>query len=299
VAFTLRTVGGFGVGEIARALLADERAVAQRLVRAKRTLRDVRAPFEMPSSPELPERLDAVLDVLYLMFNEGHTAHQGDRLLRRDLCHEALRLTELLLSRPQTSAPRVHALAALFCLHASRFDTRTDDDQTLVRLPDQDRAKWDRVLITRGLRYLDASASGPVRSAWHIEAGIAACHAVAPSWSETDWARIVDLYDELVAMTGSPVAALNRVVAIRELRGAAEALRQLTELPGSAQLQRYHLYHGVRGELLAGLGRAAEAGEAFRSALRHAKAEPVRKLLAERLARVTAGDVDSRAPHPS
>jgi RNA polymerase sigma-70 factor (ECF subfamily) len=298
VAFTLKTVGGFSVSEIARALLADERAVAQRLVRAKRSLREVNAPFEMPPAPELPARLDAVLDVLYLMFNEGHTAHQGDRLLRRDLCDEALRLAELLLSRPQTASPRVHALAALFCLHASRFDARTEDN-ALVRLPEQDRTRWDRELIARGLRHLDASATGPLRSPYHVEAEIAACHALAPSWTETDWKRIVALYDQLLASTGSPVVALNRVVAIRELHGPEEAFRQLAALPAGDQLSRYHLYHGVRGELLAALGRNVAARAAFRTALGHAKADPVRRFLTSRLEAIPGTDVDNGPPRPS
>lgn len=299
VALTLRTVGGLGIGEIARAFLVDERAVAQRLVRAKRALRQVHAPFAMPAQGELPGRLDAVLDVLYLMFNEGHTAHEGEALLRRDLCHEALRLAELLLTRRETAATRVRALASLFCLHASRFDARTDAAAALVRLPDQDRARWDRRLIARGLRHLEASAGGPVESAYHLEAAIAACHAVAPSWDATEWPRIVALYDRLVALTGSPVAALNRIVAVREVLGPAEALRQLESLPHREQLARYHLFHGVRGDLLAALGRDADAAASLREALRFSRAEPVRRHLAGRLAAVSPPDVDLTAPRPS
>jgi RNA polymerase sigma-70 factor (ECF subfamily) len=284
VALTLRMVGGFGVGEIARAFLADESAMAQRLVRAKRTLREADAPLTMPLPAAIPGRLDAVVDALYLMFNEGHTAHEGEALLRRDLCNEALRLVELLLGDTLTAQPRVHALAALFSFLTARLDTRTDEHGALVLLSAQDRAKWDRRLIERGLAHLDASAFGEELTQFHLEAEIAAAHATAPSWNETDWTRILTAYDRLHAITQSPVVALNRVVAIRELRGARVALEELEPLGTNRALQSYHLFHSVRGELLHAVGRAAEAQEAFRRAISLARSDPIREHARTRLA---------------
>lgn len=302
VALTLKLVAGFGVAEIARAFLSDEGAIAQRLVRAKRTLREAHAPLMMPSPAEIPARLDAVLEVLYLMFNEGHTAHEGDSLLRRDLCQEALRLAELLLAHPATAAPRVHALAALFCFHAARLMTRTDAMGALVRLPAQDRSRWDPALRDRGLRHLRAAAAGDELSAYHLEAEIAAAHATAKSWAATDWARILASYDTLVALTGSAVVELNRIVALWHARNAAVALTELEALTARASLGEYHLAHAVRGELLAATGRESEAVEAFRTAAGLARVTPARELLMARVRELTGGadgDVYSPSLRPS
>lgn len=299
VALTLKTVGGFSVGEIARAFFAEESAIAQRLVRAKRALRDEQAPFAVPPAAELPARLGAVLDVLYLMFNEGYATHEGEALLRRDLCAEALRLAELLLTRSETAEPRVRALAALFCFHSSRLETRTDDDGALVRLADQDRTHWDRALITRGLLHFERSAAGEVLTTYHLEAEIAHCHALAASWSATDWPRILAAYDRLLAMTGSAVVALNRVVALREMHGADVARRELDGLAGIPELTRYHLYHGVRAELLDALGNREEAVRAYEEALGLARSAPVQGLIRRRLGEIGGGHVDSSAVRPS
>jgi RNA polymerase sigma-70 factor (ECF subfamily) len=305
VALTLKLAAGFGVGEIARAFLADETAVAQRLVRAKRALREALAgaPLAMPSAAEIPARLDAVLDVLYLMFNEGHTAHEGTSLLRRDLCHEALRLTELLLTSEATAEPRVHALAALFCFHAARLDARTDAMGALVRLPQQDRTRWDTDLVARGVRHLDDSASGDELTVYHLEAEIAGFHATAPSWEVTEWDRILAAYDLLLTATGSAVVALNRVVAVWHARSAGQALEELDALASRDALQDYHLYHAVRAELLMATGRAKEARRAYEAALELARLEPARDLLRDRIAGLSGGlsdgHVDSGAPRPS
>jgi RNA polymerase sigma-70 factor (ECF subfamily) len=301
VALTLKLAAGFGVGEIARAFLADETAVAQRLVRAKRALREALAgaPLTMPSAAEIPARLDAVLDVLYLMFNEGHTAHEGTSLLRRDLCHEALRLTELLLTSEATAEPRVHALAALFCFHAARLDARTDAIGALVRLPQQDRTRWDADLVARGVRHLDDSAWGDELTVYHLEAEIAGFHATAPSWEVTEWDRILAAYDLLLIATGSAVVALNRVVAVWHARSAGQALEELDALASRDALQDYHLYHAVRAELLMATGRAKEARTAYEAALGLARLEPARDLLRDRIAGLSGSHVDSEAPRPS
>ena len=284
VALTLKTVGGLSVGEIARAFLAEESAVAQRLVRAKRALRDAGARFEMPEGPALEERLDAVLEVLYLMFNEGHLAHEGDALVREELSVEAIRLAELLLTHAATRTPRTSALAALFCFHAARFASRVDAGGALVRLPNQDRARWDQRLITRGFRHLDVAASGDGVTPFHVEAEIASLHATAPTWAATDWRRIVAAYDALFALNPSPVVGLNRVVAIRELAGDATALAELSQLGPQAALEGYHLYHSVHGELLAALGRTEAAHAAWSRARALVRSVPGRRFVDARLA---------------
>jgi len=293
VALTLKLVGGFGVGEIARAFLADERAVAQRLVRAKRTLRTSGASLELPGADALPVRIDSVLEALYLMFNEGYAAHEGDALLRRDCCAEALRLAECLVPHAGPRAPRVHALAALFCFHLARFDARTDAAGTVVRLADQDRTRWDRALIALGYRHFDASASGADLSAYHLEAELATCHLEAGAWADTDWDRILALYDRLLAMTGSPVVALSRIVAAREAGRPGEALDEIELLERIPAMRHYFPLHWVRGDLLADLGRTHEAAAALDTALGLAQCEPVRGLLRDRLVALGREDVDS------
>jgi RNA polymerase sigma-70 factor (ECF subfamily) len=299
IALTLRTVSGLSVSEIARAFLADEAAVAQRLVRAKRTLRETKASFALPAADAIESRRDAVLDVLYLLFNEGHTAHEGEALLREELCVEALRLVELLAAHPATTAPHVHALAALFCFHAARLGTRTDARGALVRLADQDRTAWDARAIARGLQHLDRAARGSALSRFHLEAEIASCHATAPSAAATDWPRILRCYDALVALTQSPVAALNRAVALRQVAGPELALAEIERLQAAPGLGAYHAYHGVRAELLEDVGRGEEAAAAWTVALGLARSEPVRRFLAGRLDLLQDADVDSAASRPS
>ena len=303
VALALKLIGGFGVGEIARAFLTDERAVAQRLVRAKRALREAQATFEMPEGAALLERLDAVQTVLYLMFNEGHTAHAGDALLRRDLSDEALRLAERLLGDPRTASPAVHALAALFCFHSARFDARLDADGAPVRLDDQDRTRWDAARIARGFAHLEAAADGDRITPYHVEAEIASLHAMAPSSDATDWPRIVAAYDRLLVLSPSPVIALNRVVAVQRAVGAPAAWTELRALSRDRALEAYPLTHAVRGTLLAALDRPDEARTAWATARELTASLPMQRHAEQRLAELDAlllaRDVDSGDPHPS
>lgn len=283
VALTLKTVGGFSVPEIARGLLARREAIAQRIVRAKRALRAPDITFELPAGPALRDRLDSVLDVLYLLFNEGHSAAAGDDLVRAELCGEAIRLCTLVAANPATESPEADALLALMHLQASRLPARTDAAGALLLLDAQPRDAWDRAGIARGLRALDRAARGPLESRYHIEAAIAACHAVAPSFEETDWPRIGALYEALQDLTDSPVVAVNRAVAIAMTRGPREALALLHRLPGDA-LREYLPFHATVGELYRRAGEPAAAAAAFRRALELPGSGPARAFLARRLA---------------
>ncbi|HEX7241714.1 MAG TPA: sigma-70 family RNA polymerase sigma factor [Longimicrobiaceae bacterium] len=284
VALTLKTVGGFGVPEIARAFLAREATVAQRLVRAKRRIREAGIAFEVPAGAELPERLDSVLEVLYLVFNEGYAPAGGEAALRADVCAEAVRLAELLASHPATALPRVHALAALLCLQGARLPARTDAHGDPVLLAEQDRARWDRRLLARGLAHLERAAEGDALSPYHLEAGIAACHATAPSFRATDWPYVLSLYDALLALKPSPVAALNRAVALAEVEGPEAGLRAVEEAAAHPALAGYPLLHAVHGDLRSRVGDADGAAEAYRRALEMPLlSEPDRRLLRRKL----------------
>lgn len=283
VALTLRVVGGFNLSEIARAFLAREDAIAQRLRRARQRLRELEVRLEMPPPEELPRRVDSALEVPYLMFNEGYSALAGDELVRADLCHEAIRLVELLAAHPGVGTPRVHALAALLLFQASRLPARSGPDRELLLLEDQDRSLWDRRSIARGLEHFRRSAGGDALSTYHLEAEIASCHALAASHDETEWDRIVATYDALLERQPSPVVALNRAVALAHLRGPGVALGEIDRLRHARVLRHYHPLHASRGELLRRLGRHGEAADAFREALALTSSEPVRRFLARRI----------------
>jgi RNA polymerase sigma-70 factor (ECF subfamily) len=287
VALSLKTVGGFSVREIARAFLADEAAVAQRLVRAKRQIRDAQLTLDLPSERDLNARLDAVLDVLYYMFNEGYAAASGEDLVRQDLCAEALRLGRLVALSP-LAAPRVHALVALMALQAARLPARVDTAGDVVLFDHQDRALWDERLIAIGFHHFDRSMEGDTVSEYHVQAAIAATLARARDGASADWPLILSLYDQLFALNPSPVVALNRVVATAKVRGAAAALAAMAPLERDRTLRRYHHLLAVRGQLLLDLGRRAEAAEAFRSALACPCSEPERRLLTARLSAAEA-----------
>lgn len=266
VALTLRLVAGLSTAEIARAFLTAEATMAQRIVRAKRTLAEAKVPFELPAGDELRARIPPALEVIYLVFNEGYAATAGDDWLRPALCDEAMRLGRVLVGLVPDDA-EAHGLLALMELQASRARARVGPDGAPVLLADQDRGRWDRLLITRGLAGLArAEALARPLGPYALQAAIAACHAAAARVEDTDWARIVALYDALVELTGSPVVELNRAVAVAMAFGPAEGLALVDDLAGEPALRDYHLVPAVRGDLLARLGRHAEARVAFERA---------------------------------
>ncbi len=266
VAMTLRLLGGLTTEEIARAFLVPEPTIAQRIVRAKRTLAEKQVPFEVPRGPDLAARLSSVLEVIYLVFNEGYSATAGDHLMRQELCEDALRLGRI-LAELEPDQPEVHGLVALMEINASRAAARTDPSGEPVLLLDQDRARWDQLLIRRGLAALErVDALGGVRGPYALQAMIAACHALAPTAGDTDWRRIATLYGELVEITRSPVVALNRAVAVAMDEGPEAGLELIDALASVPALQEYHLLPSARADLLEKLGRFAEARAEFERA---------------------------------
>ena len=266
VALTLRLLGGLKTEEIARAFLVTTPTIAQRIVRAKRTLAEARVPFEVPRGPALAERLASVLAVIYLIFNEGYSATAGDDWLRPDLCEDALRLARI-VAELMPEEPEVHGLAALLEIQASRLRARVDGSGAPILLLDQDRSRWDQLLIRRGLAALErAEAFGGASGPYTLQAAIAACHARARTPDATDWTRITALYDALAQLTPSPVIELNRGVAYGMAYGPAAGLEIVDPLRDEPQLERYHLLPSVRGDLLAKLGRFTDARAEFEKA---------------------------------
>jgi RNA polymerase sigma-70 factor, ECF subfamily len=286
VALSLKTVGGFSVREIAGAFLADDAAVAQRLVRAKRQLRDRRITLDLPGAADLDQRLDSALETIYFIFNEGYAEHEGEDLIRRDLCFEALRLGRL-LAASSIATPRVHALVAVIALQAARLPARIDEAGDLILLEDQNRESWDPRLIALGFHHFDLSIAGDQVSEYHVQAAIAAVYTRAADLRSIDWRAILELYDQLLAISAaSPVVALNRAVAVAKVHGAAEALAEIDALGGNPQLRDYYLLLAVRGHLLEELGRREEATACWRAALECRCSEPERRFLRRKLARI-------------
>ena len=284
VALTLKVLCGFGEREIAAAFLSNEAAIAKRLTRARQFLRDARVTTDLPRTSELAPRVAAVQQALYLLFNEGYKATEGPTLLREDLCADAIRLGELLAAQPFASQPETRALLALMLFNAARLPTRTDDGGLILTLSRQDRSRWDQGKIRQGLANLAASGTGPTVSQYHLEAAIAACHALAPSDAETDWPRILGLYDDLLARDASPVVALNRAVALARVGGAGAGLRAIETMPGRDTLEGYHLLHAVTGHLWLEAGDRAKALKSLRRAHELAKLEVERDHLSRRIA---------------
>jgi len=284
VALTLRLLGGLTTGEIARAYLVPEATVAQRIVRAKRALADADVPFEVPAGPELAERLSSVLEVIYLIFNEGYSATAGDDWMRPGLCEDALRLGRILAGLMPKEA-EVHGLVALMELQASRTHARVGPDGEPVLLLDQDRGRWDRLLIGRGLAALARAEELDGGAGFYtLQAEIAACHARAATAERTDWAKIADLYEVLARVAPSPIVELNRAVAISMASGPAEGLSLLDQIADDPSLKNYHLLPSVRGDLLAKLGRNAEARAEFERAASLTRNAREREILQRRAA---------------
>jgi RNA polymerase sigma-70 factor (ECF subfamily) len=263
-ALALKTLCGFSPAEIAKAFLTTEAAVAKRLTRAKQRIKELRIPFEIPAGEDLAPRLDAVLQTIYLLFNEGYKASSGETLIRQDLCDEAIRLGTLVAEHPATTLPRAHALLALMLLNAARLPARMDDHGNILRLQDQDRTRWRQDLVTRGIMHLGKSAAGQDLTGYHLQAGIAACHCTAPDYDSTDWSRILALYDQLLQLDASPVIALNRAVALSNVEGTKAAKDYLLSIKDRAALASYHLYYAVLGEFELQL-------QNYESAARHLK----------------------------
>ena len=293
VALTLRLLGGLSTEEIARAFLVPVPTLSQRIVRAKRTLREARVPFEVPRGPELAARLSSVLEVIYLIFNEGYAATAGDDWVRPALCEDALRLGRI-LAELAPDEPEVHGLVALMEIQASRLRARVGPSGEPVLLLDQDRARWDRLLIRRGLAALErAEALGGALGPYTLQAAIAACHARARTAEETDWARIAALYDALAQLMPSPIVELNRAVAIAMAFGPEAGLEIADALTEEPSLKSYHLLPAVRGDLLAKLGRLEEARAEFQRAASLTRNESERSLMLRRASECGADNVSA------
>ena len=267
-ALALKTLCGFGTEEIAKAFLTTEAAVAKRLTRARQRIRELAIPFAIPAGEELGRRLEGVLQVIYLLFNEGYKASRGDHLIREDLCREAIRLGALLAEHPAGDQPQTHALLALMLLNAARLPERTDAEGNILRLEEQNRTKWNREMVGRGMFHLHNSAHGNHVSAYHLQAAIAACHCAATDYESTDWPRIVLLYDRLLEIDPSPVVALNRAVAVAKAHGPEAGIEAVKNIRDANHLQSYHLLHAVLGDFEKELGHFAAAAGHFKRALK-------------------------------
>ena len=290
VPLVLKTVAGFGVAEIAAALLQKEATIAQRLSRAKARLQAEQVDFEVPPPAELPARCGTVLDVVYLMFNEGYRAHRGSELVRVDLVQDAVRLGGLLVEHPTTTGPKVHALLALMLLQGARLPARIDPAGEALTLAEQDRARWDRQWLQFGFRHLQESMGGERFTVWHAQAGIASVHAAAPSYAATDWGRILGHYDRLLALTDTPIVRLNRAVAVAKVHGPRAGLAALRDLESSRELAAYQLLPCARAQLLWVLGDLGAAETELRCALDLPCADPERRFLERRLEAVRRGE---------
>jgi RNA polymerase sigma-70 factor (ECF subfamily) len=268
VTLILKTLCGFSIAEIAHALLTSCDSIEKRLGRARKIFRTAGAHLELDHPSDLPNRLEAVYEAIYLLFNEGYHSSQSEMTVREELCFEAIRLALLLTENPKTQTPKTHALISLLCFHAARLAGRIDDDGSLIQLEMQDRSKWDRDLITRGFQFFEKASQGNEFSDYHLEAAIASVHCAAATYEETQWSRIVALYDLLYRLKPSPVVALNRAVALGKALGPEEGLKELRTLRDSEKLKQYPFYPAAIGEFELLAGRPAEAAKYFKEALK-------------------------------
>jgi RNA polymerase sigma-70 factor (ECF subfamily) len=283
VALALKTLCGFSVTEISRAFLTTDAAIAKRLTRAKQKIRDAQIPFEIPAGEELAQRLDGVLQSLYLLFNEGYKASSGEKLVREDICYEAIRLTSLLAEHAAGNQPRTHALLALMLLNTARIPTRVDSDGNLLRLQEQDRSRWNQPMIARGMFHLAKSAAGEAITEYHLQAGIAAVHCAAKEYASTDWPQILSLYDRLVEFDDSPVVALNRAIVVANIHGPKAGLDAIAAIRDLQTLNTYYLLHAVLGDFEARLNHSQAAAGHFRESLRLAEIKSEKTFLSKRL----------------
>jgi RNA polymerase sigma-70 factor (ECF subfamily) len=283
IALALKTLGGFSVTEIARAFLTSDAAIAKRLTRARTKIQEAGLKFEIPSGQDLAPRLEGVLHSLYLLFNEGYKASVGDRLVRNDICEEAIRLTQLLAAHPAGNRPQVHALLALMLFNAARFAARLDEQGQLLRLQDQDRSRWDQQLIASGMFHLMQSATGAELSVYHLQAAIASAHCRAQTYDQTNWPEILGLYDQLSQLDKSPIIALNRAVALGNVDGPKAGLAATEKLQKDGDLDNYYLLHAVLGEFQSQLNQPAKARAAFERALALADLKTEKNFLRKRI----------------
>ena len=284
IALTLKTLCGVGSGEIARALLTSEAAVKKRIARAKALFRSQPISLEVPTGAGLEHRLESVHLVVYLLFNEGYNSAAASAVIRRDLCEEALRLGQLLAQHRSAASPATHALMALMLFHAARLDTRLDDNGDILLLEDQDRSRWDRGLISRAFEFHRRSTGGPAVSRYHLEAGIAAYHCLAPSFAQTDWKAILRLYDMLLELQDSPLFRLNRAIVLAQLEGPQAGLASLKALVGRPPLKEYYLLDATLGQLYLQAGDKTRARTCFLAARGKTSAPREHRLLERKLA---------------
>ena len=282
VALALNTLCGFSVGEISRAFLTTEAAIAKRLTRAKKRIREAQIPFEIPAGEELARRLDGVLQSLYLLFNEGYKASSGEELVRKEICAEAIRLTGLLSEHSAGDQPTTHALLALMLLNGARLPTRVDGEGNLLRLREQNRAHWDQPMIARGMFHFVRSAAGEEITEYHLEAGIAACHCAAQDYESTDWRQILALYDRLVELNDSPVVALNRAIVVANVHGPAAGFDAVAAIPGREKLESYYLLYAVLGEFEERMDDPLAAAGYFRKSVELAETKSEQLFLSKR-----------------
>jgi RNA polymerase sigma factor (sigma-70 family) len=286
VALTLKTVGGFSVGEISTAFLSQPESIAKMLTRAKQKLRQQNIQLEMASPAKINFRLESVLKVLYLMFNEGYNALNGENLIRNDLCFEAIRLGKLLVNHPLTNLPKVHALLALFLFQGARLNARFDKNGEILLLSEQDRELWNKQMIVNGLRHFKLSAGGNELTNYHLEAEIASVHTLAKDFDSTDWQRILNCYEKLAERTFSPVIALNKAVAMAKVKDAETALNTLKALESNAMMKNYLPFYITLGELQAETGRIKNAMDSYKKALKLANNNATKLFLEKKIGKL-------------